>query len=422
MPDGADAVIPRAARGGVRLGSLAVLLPARLRGLTVLVATLSLFPYAAVVAPAEQPAGPGVPSGQEPGPGVLRLCADPDNLPFSSAAQGERGLYVDLAELVASRLGMPTEYAWWYTFYGKRAVRNTLLADRCDAFFGLPHDADFMGRNLLLTRPFLDVGWAIIAPAGVGFSHVDELKPRRLAVVFRSTPQLLLASRGGFQTVTFRTDEEALDALGRGDVEAAFVWGPAAGYHNARKLGGTHRVVPVAAEGLQWRATVAVRKDSAVLRDRIDGALAALQPEIRRLADRYGFPQGPAVSFTAGGSAAERAGDQRRARDAGGFAEPAPATAGDPAAGMTPAPDAIAVGRRVFNQHCSHCHAPNAVSPEPSRDLRRLRIRYGSSTTEIFFAAVTRGRPDKGMPEWSHLGRASLERVWVFLDSVQSEP
>jgi hypothetical protein len=62
------------------------------------------------------------------------------------------------------------------------------------------------------------------------------------------------------------------------------------------------------------------------------------------------------------------------------------------------------------------------VSPEPSRDLRRLRIRYGSSTTEIFFAAVTRGRPDKGMPEWSHLGRASLERVWVFLDSVQSEP
>jgi hypothetical protein len=66
--------------------------------------------------------------------------------------------------------------------------------------------------------------------------------------------------------------------------------------------------------------------------------------------------------------------------------------------------------------------APNAVSPEPSRDLRRLRIPYGPSTPEIFFATVSHGRPDKGMPEWSQLGRASLERVWAFLDSVQSEP
>ena len=144
-------------------------------------------------------AGEGEPAGHETGSGVLRVCADPDNLPFSSAAPGERGLYVDLAELVAARLGVGTEYAWWYTFYGKRAVRNTLLPDRCDAFFGLPADADFMGRNLIVTRAFLDVGWAIIAPGRVTFSHVDELKSRRLAVVFRSMPQLLLATRGGFQ-------------------------------------------------------------------------------------------------------------------------------------------------------------------------------------------------------------------------------
>jgi len=189
--------------------------------------------------------GAVAPAAPDTAAGALRLCADPDNLPFSSAAPGERGLYVDLAELVAARLGMPTEYTWWYTFYGKRAVRNTLLADRCDAFFGLPHDADFMGASLILTRPFLDVGWVIIAPARVAFSRVDDLKSRRLGVVFRSTPQLLLAARGGFQTATFRTDEEALESLGRGEIEAAFAWGPTAGYHNAKKLGGTHRVVPV---------------------------------------------------------------------------------------------------------------------------------------------------------------------------------
>ena len=335
-------------------------------------------------------AGEGEPASPPAGAGVLRLCADPDNLPFSSAAPGERGLYVDLAELVAAKLGVGTEYAWWYTFYGKRAVRNTLLADRCDAFFGLPHDTDFMGSNLIVTRAFLDVGWAIIAPGRVTFSGVDELKTRRLAVVFRSMPQLLLATRGGFQTSTFRTDEDALQALAQGEVDAAFVWGPTAGYHNLRKFGGAYRMVLVDGEGLQWRATVAVRRGSEELRDRIDAALAALHPEIRQLADRYGFPRGPAIGF-AGGA-------------------PAPAAA-----------ETIVAGRSLFNQHCSHCHAPNAMSPEPSRDLRRLRLRYGASSAEVFFTTVTRGRPDKGMPPWNNIDAASLQRVWAFLDSVQAE-
>jgi ABC-type amino acid transport substrate-binding protein len=331
--------------------------------------------------------------GEPAGPDTLRLCADPDNLPFSSAAAGggDRGLYVDLAELVAARLGMKTEYAWWYTFYGKRALRNTLLADRCDAFFGLPYDRDFMSRSLTLTRPFLDVGWAIIAPRELAFTTVEELTSRRLGVVFRSTPQLLLAARGGFQTVTFRTDEEALEALARREIDAAFVWGPTAGYENRRRLGDAYRVTPVAGEGLQWRAAVAVRKGSEALRDRLDDALTALAPDIRRLADRYGFP----------------------------LAAPIPiAAAASPPAGD----DVIAAGRSLFNQHCSHCHAPNAMSPEPSRDLRRLRLRYGASTQDVFYTTVTHGRPDKGMPAWSNLDAAVLERVWTFLQSVQTPP
>jgi polar amino acid transport system substrate-binding protein len=343
--------------------------------------------------------------------GVLRVCADPDNLPFSrDAAEGERGLYVDLAELVASRLGVGTEYTWAHTFYGKRVVRATLLADRCDAFFGLPSDGDFMGHSLSFTRPFLDVGWAVVVPAAVALARVDELKTRRVGVVFRSMPQLLLAASGGFQTTAFRTDEDALAALGRGEVDAAFVWGPVAGYHNLRTLGGAYRVVPVDGEGLQWRAAVAVRKGHEGLRDRIDEALMALKPEIAGLAARYGFPRGPAIGLVAGTPPPGRP---------PGTTAVASAAASPPAA---PDPAAIAAGRSVFNQHCSHCHAPNAMSPEPSRDLRRLRLRYGASTAEVFFAIVTRGRPDKGMPPWTHLDRATLERVWAFLDSVQTEP
>jgi ABC-type amino acid transport substrate-binding protein/cytochrome c5 len=372
--------------------------------------------------------GDSEPAGDEAGAraNILRVCADPDNLPFSSrATSGERGLYVELAELVAARLGMTTEYTWWYTFFGKRAVRNTLLSDRCDAFFGLPHDADFMGPNLALTRPFLDVGYAIVAPGRLTFAHVEDLKGRRVAVVFRTTPQMVLASRDGFAAVTFKEDEQALDALARGEVDAAFVWGPTGGYYNLKRLGGSHRVVPIAGEGLQWKAAVGVRKGDDGLRDRIERALAALEPEIRQLADRYGFPRGPAIDLAAPSDATgQRAGGGGRTPAGSGAAGALAATAPPPAiTGAASRDDEIAAGRSLFNQHCAHCHAPNAMSPEPSRDLRRLRRRYGETRSQVFYTTVTQGRSDKGMPPWAEaLDPDHIRLVWSFLESVQLEP
>jgi polar amino acid transport system substrate-binding protein len=323
----------------------------------------------------------------------LRVCADPDNLPFSSEGSGERGLYVDLAELVASRLGAPAEYFWWRSYFGKRTVRNTLLSDECDAYFGLPHDKSFMSQSVALTGPFLDMGYAVIAPRALGLSAVDALRGRRVAVQFSSSPQLLLSERGGYELVTFREPEQALDALARREVDAAFVWGPVAGYYNKKKLGGAYQVSPVTGPGLQWQAAVGVRKGQDGLRAAIEGELAQLGPDIARLADKYGFPSGPAIGF-------ERA-----------------AESGAPAPSVGSAPP----GRSLFNQHCSHCHAPNAMSPEPSRDLRRLRVRYGDKMWDVTYAAVKEGRPTKGMPTWGDvLSADAIAQIMIFLESVQN--
>jgi len=151
----------------------------------------------------------------------LRVCADPDNLPFSAARGPERGLYIDLAELVAARLGVRTEYAWWHTAYGQRAVRNTLLADRCDVFFGLPNDQRFMGRRVDLTVPFLEVGYVAAVPPGFALSRLEDLRPLTIAVQYGSEPQLMLSTRDGFRMNTFRRVEEAMDALGRNEAGAA---------------------------------------------------------------------------------------------------------------------------------------------------------------------------------------------------------
>jgi polar amino acid transport system substrate-binding protein len=227
----------------------------------------------------------------------LRVCADPDNLPFSREGGAERGLYVELAELVAARLGGSAEYFWWRSYFGKRTVRNTLLSDECDAYFGLPYDKTFMSQSVALTRPFLDMGYAVIAPRPPGLSAVDDLKGRRVAVQFSSPPQLLLSERGGYELVTFRQAEDALEALARREVDAAFVWGPVAGYFNKRRLGGAYQVSPVAGPGLQWQAAVGVRQREESLRAAIDGELAQLAPDIARLDAKYGFPSGPAIGF-----------------------------------------------------------------------------------------------------------------------------
>jgi len=333
-----------------------------------------------------------------PPAGTLRLCADPDNLPFSSASGPERGLYLDVGALVAANLGLTTDVVWWRTFYGARAVRNTLLADTCDAYVGLPAEAGYMDRRVTISRPFLDVGYAIMAPPSLVFSRLDDLKPRRLAVEFRTPAQSLLASKDGFNVSTFRSAEEAVEALGRGEVDAAFVWGPMAGYLNVRRFAGAYRVVPVAGEGLQWRVGVGVRKGDDALLRRIEQALGQLEPDIRRAAAHYGFPLGAAADLTA---------------------SPPPA----PPAAAVDGVDVVTAGRAVFNQHCSHCHSPNAHSPEPTRDLRRLRMRYGERMTAVFYETITEGRSAKGMPPWKEiLKEDDISRVLKFLESVQSSP
>jgi polar amino acid transport system substrate-binding protein len=99
---------------------------------------------------------------------------------------------------------------------------------------------------------------------------------------------------------------------------------------------------------------------------------------------------------------------------------PGPATPTDPAGRGR---EIVTEGRTVFNVHCSHCHAPNAENPDPRTDLRRLRRRYGEAMREVFYAAVTEGRPTKGMPPWkAALSEETITKILTFLESVQAAP
>ena len=407
----------------------------------------------------------------------LRVCADPDNLPFSKSEGPERGLYVDLAELVAKRLdATPIQYTWWLTFYQRRALRNT--ARDCDAVFALPADADYKARGLQKTAAFLDVGYALVSAPNFQFNGLDDLKGKRLAVQFQTNPHILLSQRNDLPYSTFKNTADIFAALAKGDIDAGFLWGPVAGFDNLRQHGGRWKVTPLTGPDLTGQVSVAVQSDKPDLVKDIDAALVALKPEIAALAIKYGFPQANPVKLTLtamaetspspyaapviSASAAQAnwvtvpshwlVNTQAKSGDTSTAKQPAPtadakaktpsgasaskaglkAAQGTTTAATASAATQVAVGQAPalsqeallgqvrFNNQCAHCHGTDGASPIRERDVRRLKMRYDAKWVETATATIKNGRADAGMPPWKDtLKEPEIQQLLSFLETVQ---
>lgn len=340
----------------------------------------------------------------------LRLCADPANLPFSSNAQeaidkGAPGLYVEIGQAVAEALGRPLETFWSLSYFGKRNLRTTLLAGRCDLAVGLPAEPDFMGPRVIFTRPILKLGYALVEQKGRAVAGIDGLKGRRVAVQFASPPQSLLATRSDITSVTTMDPEEAMRRLVAGEVDAAFIWGSTAGYINHTELNDRFDVIPVDAPHMQWPAAIGFSSKQAALRDEVDAVLGRLEPRIRDLAARYAVALGPSLTLT----------------DAGPMQVAANEVQANPAQGSAEQGDTTA-GKQIFNGTCSHCHGPDAVVADRKINLRRLKVKYGDQMSEVFFKTVATGRPDKGMPPWKDVFKQQdFVNILTYLNTVQDQ-
>lgn len=353
---------------------------------------------------------------------TLRVCADPDNLPFSKSEGPEHGLYVDLAQQVATRLGSQVEFTWWLSFNQRKALRNTILDDGCDAYFALPADRGYRVRGLGKTRPFLDLSYALVAPAQFSFAGLSDLRGKRIGVLFGSPPHVLLASEN-LDTRSFREQAEVVAALTRGDIDGAILWGPSIGYENQRHQGGRWRVTPVSGLGMAGAVAVAVPASKPELLARIDQALETLRPQIVELARRYGFPQDTPVAIAQQSrQLAQPRSEQAltwRTRDAAA----APARTGFIRVAATTEAAAAGnadVGRTFFNNSCSHCHGTNGASPVSERDVRRLRLRYKDNWQEVARTTILNGRPQLGMPTWKGTtAEAELDNIIAFFGTIQ---
>ena len=237
----------------------------------------------------------------------FRVCADPNNLPFSN--QQQEGFENRIAEVLARGLGQTVAYTWWPQRRG--FLRSTLNAGRCDVVMGLPADIDMV----LTTQPYYRSIYAFVYPADAPYdlSSFDDpiLKELKVGVHLigddytNSPPAHALSKRGivdnvvGYSVFGNYADPnppgKIIEAVANREIDAAIVWGPIGGYF-AQQQATSLRVVPVASQDespsllLAYDIALGVRKSDEALKNTLNGLLTQHAEEIRQILVDYGVP------------------------------------------------------------------------------------------------------------------------------------
>ena len=234
---------------------------------------------------------------------ALRVCADPDNLPFSN--RQEQGFENRLAALVVEDLGIPLTYTWWPQRRG--FLRGTLNARQCDVVIGIS-----TGHPLVLTTSsYYSSPYVVVSrrqdALHIASLHDPVLRGLRIGVYQNSPVDFVLGRQGMVDNVfgynTFydgrvNYPEKIIEDVGSGRIDVAIVWGPAAGYFVGQRAE-TLRLAPVEVPRLEgngeggaevFAMSMGVRKTDEPLHTVLETVLKAKGDEIRRILQQYGVP------------------------------------------------------------------------------------------------------------------------------------
>jgi quinoprotein dehydrogenase-associated probable ABC transporter substrate-binding protein len=233
-------------------------------------------------------------------PKVLRVCADPRNLPFSNE-KGE-GFENKLAALFADKLQKKLDYMYYPQATG--FVRMTIGAHRCDVIMGFPQGDDLVQG----TNPYYRTAYALISKPGSGLEDVTALEDARLkgkhiGVVAGTPPGTNMAANGLMANakpyplmIDTRVDSSAeamVNDLNKGEIDAGVLWGPMAGYY-AKKANPPLHVTPLVQEKsgpqLVYRIGMGVRRADQNWKRLLNRLIQENQPEINKILLDYGVP------------------------------------------------------------------------------------------------------------------------------------
>lgn len=236
----------------------------------------------------------------------LRVCADPNNLPFSNAQM--EGFENKIVDLIARDLDATVTYTWWAQRRG--FARNTLKAMKCDLWPGVATDVNMLAT----TKPYYRSTYVFVTRAGSpSIRSFDNNRLRTLKIgvqmigdnAINTPPAHALAQRGIIDNVRGFTvygdyskpnpPAAIIDAVANGEIDVAVAWGPLAGYFAATEtppleIAAVQRTDPEAWP-MAFDISMATRKDDGEFRNEIDNALQNERPAINAILDDYHIPR-----------------------------------------------------------------------------------------------------------------------------------
>jgi quinoprotein dehydrogenase-associated probable ABC transporter substrate-binding protein len=250
--------------------------------------------------------------------GELRVCADPNNLPFSNSA--EAGFENKLAAMLAEALGRSLSYTWWAQRRG--FIRNTLRADKCDLVIGVPSGYELVET----TKSYYRSTYVFVSRQAEHLDLSSLLDPRLRHLVIgvhlvgddgsNPPPAQALGQLGIVDNVRGysiygdyrQADPPArlIEAVEHGEIDVAAAWGPLGGYFAERsKLPLT--VTPIQDDArftpqqFQFAIAMGVRKGDHALRDQLNVFIDEHRSDIAALLRSYGVPLVDAPVTASGG-------------------------------------------------------------------------------------------------------------------------
>jgi mxaJ protein len=235
----------------------------------------------------------------------LRVCADPNNLPFSNVARD--GFENRIVALLAAELDATLTYTWWAQRRG--FIRNTLKAGLCDLVPGVAAGMEM----LVTTAPYYRSAYVFVTrPDGPVLASIDDEALRTLKIGVQmigddganTPPAHALARRGiadnvrGFMVYgDYREPNPTaaiIAAVARREIDVAIAWGPLAGYFAPRQDVPLH-ITPVAPARdltlpLAFDIAMGVRHGDEALRAEIDAALSRRHDDILAILKSHGVP------------------------------------------------------------------------------------------------------------------------------------
>ncbi|WP_088281439.1 substrate-binding domain-containing protein [Ideonella sp. A 288] len=251
---------------------------------------------------------------QEPAPprAALRVCQDPNNLPFSNTRA--EGIENRIAEVFGKALGLPVTY---YSFPQRLAfIRNTLrfkLPDQdypCDIVMGVPAGYD----QVSVTKPYYRSTYALVFAQGKGLDTVksaddflaldrSKLTALRIGIYDRSPASEWLSRHGlveqGVPYPIMNPDPQQYPGeiiekdLAAGKIDVAIVWGPIAGFFAKRVKTPALTVVPLKSERgvkFDYQMAMGVRYGEREWKQQIEGLLESQNAEIQSILKEFGVP------------------------------------------------------------------------------------------------------------------------------------